>query len=415
VQRALKFLGVVVFLAVVLAALAFLLYTGFGKYPPRGMRMAVSRDERSARVDTGAAERPGPAASAADVPLVPEAEISEPEPVLPIEEMDSLGDPRFAELIDLRTRAGEWPQALSLCRELLEEHPGDRGIRIRLAAILLTLGHVNEAYGESVALLEANPDDRQAHMVLAQTALRAGLPSLAVSHARRATELSPRMIEPRRLLAIALLGEGSRELAKDELESLLQVRPDDVELLTNLGSVYGQLGMADRARVALDKAIELNPDSASTHMALAQFLLGSGNIVGAMASYRAVLERAPAHAMALNNLAALLGEQDDGVKEGLELATRAWQVSPGTPQIADTLGWLLYKAGEAERATSILAFAVQRGPDEPTFRYHLAVVLHERGKPAEAEKQLRKALASGLTFPEQDDARRLLEQLQGTP
>lgn len=318
-----------------------------------------------------------------------------------------------AELIAMYMRDGDYDKALATCRDAIGENPGDLGLRGRYAAILMAMGDMNRAYAEAREVVDASPDDANANMVIANIALRSGLPALAVPHAKRAAEAAPYKLEARRLLARAHIGNESFEEARRVLEALLLIRPDDVKSLVNIGSVYARTEQHERAIQAVKKAAEVSPESPLPILAMGDIYLAGTNTAKAVESYRKALDVVPNHVPALNNLASLLTEDPDARPEAIELARRAWRLAPGSPQVADTLGWLYVKTSELERAAGLLSLAARRRPNDATVLYHVAAILHARGRPEKAESYLLKALRLPGSFAEGEAARALLDAVRG--
>ena len=88
----------------------------------------------------------------------------------------------------------------------------------------------------------------------------------------------------------------------------------------------------------------------------------------------------------LNNYALVLHEQGDA--QALTMAEKAHALAPADPNVVDTYGWLLSRAGRREEGMRYLREARLRAPDNLEIRYHLARVLHESGRSAEARSEL---------------------------
>jgi hypothetical protein len=56
--------------------------------------------------------------------------------------------------------------------------------------------------------------------------------------------------------------------------------------------------------------------------------------------------------------------------------------------------------------------AVEKMPEHPTVQYHLGLALWKSGEKEQAVEALEKALGSKLEFPERDEAKKLLEEIQ---
>jgi predicted Zn-dependent protease len=94
------------------------------------------------------------------------------------------------------------------------------------------------------------------------------------------------------------------------------------------------------------------------------------------------------------------------------LAERAVAAAPQSPNIDDTLGWILLAQGEADKAVSYLSAASVSAPGNPDIQYHLAVALNRVGRTADAQSTLETLLGSGAAFADKAEAERLLQQLK---
>jgi predicted Zn-dependent protease len=124
-----------------------------------------------------------------------------------------------------------------------------------------------------------------------------------------------------------------------------------------------------------------------------------------------VIEDNPGNPAALNNLAWLYQQQGD-LASARELAERAFNLTPGSAQIADTLGWILLTQGEGGKALAYLSAANYAAPLNPNIQYHLAVAFQRLGRPADARAALERLLDSGVSFADKTDAEKLLQDLK---
>jgi len=161
----------------------------------------------------------------------------------------------------------------------------------------------------------------------------------------------------------------------------------------------------------LEETARARPQLALPLLDLAQMQERAGNPPAAVDAYRRAIEREPDSAGLMNNLAYLLSGDPAGRDEALALAERAYARAPGSPAIADTLGWILYQKGELDRAERLLGQAAQAAPGLPAIRYHLGMVYAKQGKTAEARRELEEALKAPA-FAEAEEARKALEALK---
>jgi len=114
-------------------------------------------------------------------------------------------------------------------------------------------------------------------------------------------------------------------------------------------------------------------------------------------------------ATVLNNLAFL--ETKDDLPQALMYAEEALSLSPNTPQILDTYGWILARQGYYTEALPNLRKAYSFDAVDPNIMYHLGFVLSKQGKYQQAKVELANALASDLPFADKEEARALFNSL----
>ncbi|TDF38647.1 PEP-CTERM system TPR-repeat protein PrsT [Alteromonadaceae bacterium M269] len=110
-----------------------------------------------------------------------------------------------------------------------------------------------------------------------------------------------------------------------------------------------------------------------------------------------------------NNMALIHIDRD--LKKALEFADNALALSPSSPQILDTKGWILTKEGNYDEALDMLRQAYARQSSDPSIRYHLGFTLEKMGREQEALAELRAALASDTMFDGREDAEALYNAL----
>ena len=130
-----------------------------------------------------------------------------------------------------------------------------------------------------------------------------------------------------------------------------------------------------------------------------------------MALYQEILVEDPKHALAMNNMAAVLLEKGDR-DHALDMARKAASLAPDNAAVLDTLGWALFKQAKQGEAVTALQKSVELMPKNPGSLYHLAAVEHAMGNKQEAKKHLGQALGLSTGFKGVDEAKRLLASLE---
>ncbi len=120
----------------------------------------------------------------------------------------------------------------------------------------------------------------------------------------------------------------------------------------------------------------------------------------------------PGNLVVLNNLAWALHEARD--PRALSYAEQAFKLAPDNPSVMDTLGWILVQQGQIARGLKLLQQALSKKPDAAEIQWHLAAAWAKSGDRVRAKSELERLLGSGQAFPQEAEARTLLEQLRGS-
>ncbi len=227
-------------------------------------------------------------------------------------------------------------------------------------------------------ILKGSPNDPVAREMLGEVFFFQKKYDDAEQYMRKAIEANPQWNEPYISLANIFLVKGDLAAASQEYQQGLKAIPNDESLLMHLGQSYEMAHDYDKA----------------------------------IATYEQVLTKNSANDVAANNLASLLADKADAqsLKRARELAVR-FQSSPH-PAFVDTLGWVYYKSGDADKALTLFEKVVNQAPAVPIFRYHLGMAYYKKGNLQAAKIQLAKSVAGKGTYPGVEEARATLKQIQ---
>jgi tetratricopeptide (TPR) repeat protein len=365
-------------------------------------------------------------------------------------------DARIAEL-QSDVRRGRTDRAAALAAAYLQKvrETGDASFYTRADTLL-------------AQALARDPRD-QAALVQATT-LAAGRHDFrgALATARRALAVAPETVAPLPILVDALVELGRYAAAERTLQRLVDLKPNltayarvsyfreltgDLDgavdamrraitaggpALENVAYVQSLLGGLElargrlgAARHAYDAALTAMPDYAPAAAGRARLAAAAGDLRGAVARWRAVVERLPlpeyvialgeteiaagrtaagrrdlALVRAQQRLLAAAGvntdvelaifEADHGSRaRAVRLALAAWRNAPSV-RSADALGWALTRAGRPRGGLAWAHRALRLGSLDPAFRYHAGMAALAAGRAAEGRPNLRIAIAHGL-------------------
>ncbi|MGK7861166.1 XrtA/PEP-CTERM system TPR-repeat protein PrsT [Falsiroseomonas sp. E2-1-a4] len=307
---------------------------------------------------------------------------------------------------ELHAALEQFDAAEAAAREAMAEDPSSVPARRRLASLLMRKDDKRGAEALLRQGLRQAPADEGLQQALLGV-LRDGAGGVAAA-AAEADRLAraPNAPPTARALPGDLLMSQQRHAEAAEAYGAAHARAPASLLVQRQSAALLAAGRVPDASGVLDAWVAANPDDLAALNTLAQFDLMARRFPQAEARLRHVVAAAPENAVALNNLAWVLGEQGEAhLAEARGFAERAYYLAP-SPNIADTLGWILARSGEPQMAVALLRQAVRAGQG-PSAGYHLAYALHQAGDGAGARRALETVLASTTNFAEREAAERL--------
>jgi tetratricopeptide (TPR) repeat protein len=203
-----------------------------------------------------------------------------------------------------------------------------------------------------------------------------------------------------------LLQRGDRAGAKSYFEAAKRANPDFHEAEIALAVVDMGEGKLDNARASLKNVMALRDQDVGLLSQAGALELAAHRVPDAIAHYRKILAIDRNNVHGLNNLAYLLANANQS-DEALALAQQAKELAPGTVEVEDTLGWVLYRRGIYGEAVSYLESAAQKSSD-PAIQYHVGLAYLKAGKWERGKQVLTSALRIAPQLDEAELARREL-------
>jgi Tfp pilus assembly protein PilF len=162
-------------------------------------------------------------------------------------------------------------------------------------------------------------------------------------------------------------------------------------------------GKFDNARASLKNAMLQRDQDVGLLSQAAALELAAHRVPQAIAHYRKILAIDRNNIHGLNNLAYLLANTNQS-DEALALAQQARELAPGTVEVEDTLGWVLYGRGIYGQAVSYLESAATKSAD-PAIQYHVGLAYLKAGKWQRGRQVLTSALRIAPQLDEAELAR----------
>jgi Flp pilus assembly protein TadD len=328
---------------------------------------------------------------------------------------------------EMAETAQNYSAALEATNEVLAINPNDFNARLLNAAALLGTKSYRKAEDELNALSKLQPDSKSVDFELAALAIAKkdyskaeslyrrhyqqgssdtqpleGLIQLSVleHHPEKARALldaelkqQPDSRRVRFLLASFATQQGKFDVASEQYRWLQAKDPKSPDAYSALGYVYQAQGETQAAIASYEKASELAPNDVKILNSIAILESSSGRTQQAIATLNKQLALDPNNPAAMNNLAFDLAETGTDLDRALSLAERVARKFPNDPGVVDTLGWVYAKRGLNQSAIQVLRGLVKKYPNEPVYRYHLAIALLQDKQTSDAKRELLAALS----------------------
>lgn len=348
-------------------------------------------------------------------------------------------------LSQLLSEKKEYGKALQLADEILRGDPGNFGGRLLRSSALIGIGETEKAKLELDGILKVAPNSPDAKFQLGMIKfreknykeadeifreMRASNPSDnrglvghletqvaqndlsgAISTMEAEIQRAPDRQDYQLFLANTLVRAQRYDDAIRQFKQLIDKSPKSSDLYGRLGETYRFKGDLNSAIESFRTATALDPNDHTSMLRLALLLDGLGRRDESKTLYEKVIKIRPEEGAALNNLAYIKAEEGTDLDQALSLAQRAKQVYPQDPNIADTLGWVYIRKNLSEDAIRVYREIVGKNPTNPTYRYHLAMALHQKGDRANARKECEVALQNNPSKEESAKIRELLGKL----
>jgi putative PEP-CTERM system TPR-repeat lipoprotein len=306
----------------------------------------------------------------------------------------------------LLARAGFTDEAFARFREASASGWSDA--ILASAQLHAELGQLKEARNVLENALRSRPDWREANQLLVTYEARGGQVERALERAKKlAKDASPVELHVLEGDLYAMAGDRNRAIAAYQVAQKLQPNGALALKIFNVKRAVDPVGAASELQRWLERA----PADATVRGVLATHYEAMGERDRAIKEYDQLLAARRISPVMLNNLAWALHEKGDG--RALELAKRAYDAAPHSPEIADTYGWILVQMDKAAAGLDVLERALASAPGNPEIQYHAAVAYAKSGNNARAIELLKQALQSSEASPWRASAEQLLRSISG--
>jgi len=260
----------------------------------------------------------------------------------------------------LRTLAPDDPEALCHLAwlSLARAEGNDLDALARAAA---SSAPCAQAAGEVLQIFARSAPDAHAFAQAGILLFQQGEHGFALRMLERAVALEPAYAEAHAYRG-AVLAELGRP-ASAAFQRALELDPECVLAHYFLGRYHLRFGLSGPARQEFQTVLRLDPDNPAVHVDIALTYAMEGDYAGAQAELEEARRLAPDDPALALAAARFYVERAYQLREkGIPIAREAVQLSGGSAEALDLLGWAYYLAGELRPAVEVLSLAVERDP-----------------------------------------------------
>jgi tetratricopeptide (TPR) repeat protein len=293
----------------------------------------------------------------------------------------------------------QFPQAIRVCRQIIEARPANADAHNILGVSLQAVGQTDEAVESLKRAIKLNGNAASYHANLGEVLRVAG----RVAEAEEALKEAVR-IDPANPQALNNLGITQYELRKfsdaaDYYRRALEAKPDMAEAANNLGNALRMTGDIDAAIQAYQDALTFRANYAEAYNNLGTLLQQDRKFEEAEHALRKAIQHNPNYVEARNNLALLLSAQKQEV-EALRVLGDTLKFAPKNVQTLLLTARIQMRRNNIQAAEQAAKLALREEPENAEGLTILGQVFHETDRYDAAIEVLEKSLAQRPENPE---------------
>jgi cellulose synthase operon protein C len=321
-------------------------------------------------------------------------------------------NPAVVELLGrAQAGAGQPDRAISTFQRLTKIAPNNAGVMQLLARAQWDARRPAEARSTLENALKVEGPSREGVLVdlINLEAQQNNFPR-AIQFANQLRQQFPNSVAADATLGGVYLGARQFPQAIQSFEAAKR-RAFSKPIALGLARAYTETGQIDRAVGTLREWGQRDPRDLSINLTIADTFMNAKRYPQALAEYQLMVRRGVRNAAIFNNIAWIYNRLNDN--RARIVAEEAYRLSPDTPEIQDTLGWILVQRNiDVRRGLSLIERAAGKLPQNLDVQFHYAAALRANGRSAEAQRILERITQGAATFDMAGPARAALADLR---
>lgn len=291
----------------------------------------------------------------------------------------------------LLTEVKQLERAREEFERLAERAPRNAEVHYAAGVLALQLNDLDKAQLRLTRVLRLGQRMLEANYYLGRVYEQKDEPKTALKH-YFAVRHGEYYLSAQSRAASLLAAQGKLDRARQHLQSLRVANDQEqVRLYLVEGELLRKAGQYQQALDFFTDKLTAMPNDTALRYARALVAEKADRLELAEKDLRAIIEREPSNAQALNALGYTLADRTERFEEALGFIERALKVEPADAAIIDSMGWVQFRMGNHAKAVELLRKALSLIED-PEIAAHLGEVLWRMGNKKDALNVLESAL-----------------------
>ena len=287
----------------------------------------------------------------------------------------------------------KYSESYQTLEELSKLAPSNLGIQIKMALLLAEQKQFDKARQLFDKILETKPGWDQVRFHLGRVLREQGKPDEAEKEFNKIEKGQPSYINSRVVLTLMFLNTKDFAKSLKYIDEAIEVEPKDPEIFHIKGSILEELYRYTEAINEYNKGLGFAPDNVKLMYSLGNSYEKSAMRTLSLSTMEKILKEKPDDASAMNFIGYTLAIMGKDMDRAEKLVRKALEIKPDDGYIADSLAWVLFKAGKVDEALKYLEKASQKVKGDPIIAEHLGDVLAARNRLNEAREAYQKSLS----------------------
>ncbi|MBF0117766.1 MAG: tetratricopeptide repeat protein [Desulfobacterales bacterium] len=284
--------------------------------------------------------------------------------------------------------------------------------RFRLADIYLFYGNIDYAQKEFELTLDNYPDPVKPIEKIASIYEIRGEFDKAIKLCDDYLAKNPDNLQIHLFKINIFIRQKDYNKAETILLKLIEKNPKSDQIVILAAKLYNFQKDYSKTVSMFKKAIEINPQNIEAYMELSATFKELKQPDKAAETYEALLKINPSFVPAINDLAYLYADLNTNIDRAQELAIKAKQMMPDSPEVADTLGLVYFKKGSYFMAKKYISEALDKKPNDPFFLYHMGTLEYKENNIRKALEFFNKSVKAGIDKNELINAKQLIQEIE---